>query len=106
MDEETLAALRGSIKKWEDIVASRAIDKGKGNCPLCLMFFSDYCRGCPVEAKTNRDCCSGTPYTHWLDVEPEWYNDDGTYIHTEESLAAAKAELDFLRSLLPQEAAE
>jgi len=38
MDEKTLAALRGSISKWEGIVAGTMQDSGASNCPLCKKF--------------------------------------------------------------------
>jgi hypothetical protein len=38
MDAETLEALKGSIKKHENILAGTGRDKGQKNCPLCQMF--------------------------------------------------------------------
>lgn len=37
MNKETLIALKGSIKKWEDIVGGIGYDDGADNCPLCLV---------------------------------------------------------------------
>lgn len=87
MDPATLVALKGSIAKWEGIVAGGP----EGDCPLCLMFFrgrpiEDICVGCPVMERTGRRMCRGTPY--WDDTNPK----------------QAQAELDFLKSLLPKEA--
>lgn len=83
MNDETLKALKASIRKWERIVKGGM----EGDCPLCKMFrdrdIEDDCDGCPVMEKTNRPFCRGTPY--WDDDSP----------------AQAKAELDFLKSLLP-----
>jgi hypothetical protein len=64
MDNQTLAALKGSIRKWENIAAGTGVDKGVFNCPLCKLFGATH----------------GDP----------------------ERIAAAQAELDFLRSLLPR----
>jgi hypothetical protein len=38
MDEKTLEALKGSIRKWEAIVDGTGEDDGADNCPLCHMF--------------------------------------------------------------------
>jgi hypothetical protein len=92
MDEKTLSALKGSIAKWESIVAGTATDKGTTNCPLCHLFHSDYgpvggyCKGCPVFEATGQRECWGTPY--------HAYRYDRT-------TANAQKELNFLKSLLP-----
>lgn len=94
MDERTLIALRGSIKKWEDIVAGIGLDKGEDNCPLCKLFHErfrytgSHCDGCPVSEKTGDMSCSGSPYAAYCD---------------EPTKAGAIAELEFLKSLLPSE---
>lgn len=91
MDERTLAALKGSIEKWEKIVAGTGLDKGPDNCPLCQLFYQDDCRGCPVYDFTGQIWCRGSPN--------EWYSQTEDGSAAEKS--AAQAELDFLRSLLP-----
>ena len=105
MDEKTLTALRGSIAKWEAIIAGTMEDKGSSNCPLCQLFNSmideNYqleCNGCPVAAKVKASFCSLTPYSDWQDCFGVF---DIRYAATSEQKAAAQAELDFLRSLLP-----
>lgn len=111
MDTETLKALRGSIAKWEGIVAGTVADEGGENCPLCQMFVLESetasCTGCPVAARTGRDDCYRSPYiTEWNRLNP-WPEDaNGVQlwsrkVQTEEHRAAAQAELDFLKSLLP-----
>lgn len=98
MDDKTLAALRGSIVKWEAIVAGTGEDHGADNCPLCRMFlYSDdgLCSGCPVADRTGEIGCAGSPYEAWDET-----NIRGT-VKTEADRALAQAELDFLRSLLP-----
>jgi len=42
MDAETMAALKGSIAKWEAIVAGAGKDFGASNCPLCRKFLIAY----------------------------------------------------------------
>jgi hypothetical protein len=97
MDLRTLEALKGSIAKWEAIVAGAEEDRGGDNCPLRQIFCNDevpakmLCRGCPVFESTGRTACQGSPYPLYTVGERA-----GT---TE----AAQAELDFLRSLLPAE---
>ncbi len=104
MDADTLAALRGSIAKWEGIINGTEVDKGVINCPLCQMFVmpTDYCEGCPVYAVTSRQGCRKTPYDHWHAVNP-WPQQhiDWRAAETEDHIVAAKAERDFLKSLLP-----
>ena len=88
MDEGTLEALKGSIRKWEAIVNGTGTDEGGRNCPLCQLFRydDDLCLRCPVMLHTGSDCCIGTPYRKYRDNK------------TTEN---AQAELDFLKSLLP-----
>lgn len=98
MPHATLAALRGSIAKWRDIVAGTAEDKGNENCPLCSLFLSKNCTGCPVSVASGQVHCWGTPYQKWCAVIG--YTKQ-RYAYNATSRAAAQAELDFLRSLLP-----
>lgn len=105
MNKKTLAALKGSIEKWEKIVAGTGGDDGADNCPLCQLFNNDeteeMCAGCPVAKKTGLDGCSGTPYPDW----GEHFRGILRYpfvADTKEKVAAAEAELAFLRSLLPR----
>lgn len=101
MNERTLTALKGSIAKWEAIVAGTGEDKCSNNCPLCQMCGRD-CIGCPVMDKTGREGCANTPWEKW-DAEFGFYSDK-RMADTPERKRLAQAELDFLRSLLPVEA--
>ena len=98
MPARTLKALKGSVRKWEKIVAGDMVDKADANCPLCQMFARITCDGCPVKAKSGQDQCWNTPYlTKWKRV--------AGLGHTADSPAkkkAAEAELRFLKSLLPR----
>ena len=105
MDARTLTALKGSIEKWEKIVAGTGRDDGRENCPLCVEFYSLACRGCPVRDNA-AEFCEDSPYQHWdEDIRDELAftdeNESG-YKHNRESRAAATAELEFLKSLLPR----
>lgn len=103
MNRETLAALKGSIKKWEKIVAGTECDRGQYNCPLCALFFWAKCRGCPVDDKSN-DGCAGTPYDQWIDLfQVTDFRDGKVLANNADRKAAAKRELEFLKGLLPKE---
>lgn len=102
MDAETLEALRGSIAKWEAIVAGTGKDDGIDNCALCSLFYTpadptDFmnCTGCPVMKVTGSMYCDGSPYETYRRTSPGSVDERD----------AAIAELDFLKSLLPVEAA-
>ena len=104
MDERTLTALRGSIAKWEGIVAGRNVDNGADNCPLCQTFNAEEdddakCAGCPVKEMSGEPFCHSTPYMESVRAKTNY----GT--GSDEYKAAAQAELDFLKSLLPADAA-
>jgi hypothetical protein len=132
MDAKTLTALKGSIEKWKGIVAGTEEDKGRLNCPLCHLFNpiqgkSKHCEGCPVMEQSGERGCCGTPYEKWDDY---WYNvaqdmDNETpeetkleflinfifsWFSTSNSrntlFGLARAELKFLRSLLPEDRPE
>src|ERR1017187_3270088 len=103
MDADTLKALQGSIAKWEGIVAGTLKNAGPDNCPLCQKFFEPYdakrtCFGCPVMKKTGHQFCVGTPYRKYEEEEAWAINPNSETLHT-----LALQELNFLKSLLPQE---
>jgi hypothetical protein len=103
MDPETLEALKGSIAKWEGIVAGTLKDEGVDNCPLCQKFHACFrkipgecCQGCPVNDASDNRGCINTPYD-------EWERHGSHEVTTDEHRTAAQAELDFLKSLLPRQ---
>lgn len=115
MDNRTLTALEESIAKWErNAVAEKPFEylTSAYNCPLCKIFNlknpqnGTNCEGCPVSESTGRPYCVGTPYYVANTASDAWY-----YCYQEGSaesykLAAHKAardEVEFLKSLLPQE---
>lgn len=113
MDEVTLAALKESIAHWEQNLAAEYPDNvtiGASNCALCGVFLTSNCAGCPVNAVTNGNNCLGKPSSYigavsafysWRDAveykKPNRAEKDAAW------RAAAQAEIDFLRSLLPKE---
>ena len=106
MDAVTLEALKGSIEKWEAIVAGTGEDRGGLNCPLCAEFGNAKCGGCPVADAVEEEWCNGTPYEQWMrKVTGERDASTGCYVRkavTDEHKALARQELNFLVSLLLQ----
>lgn len=104
MAPETLEALKGSIAKWEGIVAGTEKDLGPDNCALCqifLMAHPDSCDACPVGMASGSTGCSRTPYEdQWTPLFPDRQSYGGK-ANTPLRKQAAQAELDFLKSLLP-----
>lgn len=109
MDKATLAALKKSIKHWEENVAAKTSDEANpyGNsCALCDIFLvNNRCDGCPVKASTGWDGCVDTPwaaaekaYQHW-DLARKFARKK---VHHRYWVVAATRELEFLRSLLPK----
>lgn len=105
MEEKTLTALQGSIKKWERILATGEDGSGSEDCPLCELFHpwntgvdltsATACDGCPVKASTGKSLCTDSPYDKYAVA-----TDDGDACAI---ASTAKAELEFLRSLIPSE---
>lgn len=115
MHPEVRAALEASIKHWEENVAAKTKAEASifgDSCPLCQLFthawqdeeYEISCCGhpdhgrCPVFARTSEDECGGSPWIHALKAWNNWKDSP-----TPQWRAAAQAELDFLRSLLPKE---
>ena len=113
MNAKTLKALKGSIKKWEKILDGKAIDEGRGNCPLCQLFWNeirpcntpDNKERCPVKIRSGRVGCNRTPYSTWtqhqLNVHGVYWTDKR--IKCDKCKPIVKKELDFLKSLLPED---
>ena len=105
MPKRTLAALKASIVKWEGNVAAKTPGQvllGPESCPLCALFFVGDCHGCPVRQFTgDRDCC-GSPYDEALDAWDAWDNEPTIQKYKTAWREAARAELNFLVSLLPE----
>ena len=97
MNKQTLTALRGSIRKWEKIVAGTGRDDGMNDCPLCAIFWEKFCKGCPVSKAAKNTGCEGTPYQDWRHG-----TDSERRADTPKRKRLAQAELDFLKSLLPK----
>jgi hypothetical protein len=109
MNPETLEALKGSIEKWRKIVEEGGEDRGEDNCSLCSLFLLvKDCDGCPINDVTKsatkwRAGCTGSPYDQWRRLQNDHSKSAEWKADSPEKLEAARAELDFLRSLLPKE---
>jgi len=108
--EKQIRLLEGSVDKWLKIYYNRGEDHGRFDCPLCLMYDGeDYCNedeeegdllmcfGCPVAEETGKENCAGTPYKKWFD---NFGRCEERKVVDETSKDLAKAELDFLVSIL------
>lgn len=117
--EIVAAALEGSIAKWRAIVAGEKENDGSDDCPLCQLFnpfqinvqrrragkprvlIEDGCVGCPVQLKTGKNYCNGSPFEEYEDRFLQ-LDDDGDIFEpteSEELLEIAAKELAFLESL-------
>ena len=108
MDAKTLTALRQSIEKWErNAVAETPEDimVGSDSCPLCQLFWKRRCEGCPVRDRTEETYCDGSPYDDAYFAGARWISAPENESLRNEAHAAFRAEVGFLRSLLPEEEA-
>lgn len=97
-----LQALKGSIRKWKLIVDGKGDDNGTHNCPLCRRYFKVTCEGCPVAAASNCYDCNNTPYNLWAILHNAKGLKRPFKVFDVTTRNAAKAELAFLKSLLPK----
>lgn len=109
MDDKTLTALKQSIDKWERNAVAETpgnFDVGAASCPLCKLFWEDDCERCPVRDETNEERCYGSPYDVALVAIKKWNYDPHDADLRASAQAAARAEVAFLRSLLPKAEAD
>lgn len=100
---EVREALEASIKHWEenrDVSTPIDVSYSSEDCALCQLFFYNHCIGCPIQERTGRALCEDTPYEDAVDAHSAWKNG---YASQKDFQAAAQAEVDFLKSLLPPE---
>ena len=110
MDAKTLEALKASIEKWERNAVAETPDEYKTSwrdCPLCHLFNhsdmvrDDRCRGCPVFDRSEEKFCDGTPFNKAAWTLERWMRGIEAQAAAHE---AARAEVAFLKSLLPTDA--
>jgi len=107
----TKIALKKSIRKWEKIVARKGPDLGGRNCALCERFHDNCTRTradnsiletCPVTIAAKDAGCTDTPYDPWSDYFSKLGSLEPAVVYDDTSRDLAKAELAFLKSLLPE----
>lgn len=106
MDAETLTALKQSIEKWERNAVAETPDgftTGPETCALCGLFWRRGCNGCPVRAKTGYSSCLASPYVAAAGAKINWRHEPSDTVRRDAAHTAARAEVAFLRSLLPEE---
>ena len=108
MQPETLTALKESIAHWERMESGTSSDLEAPNgdhCALCHKFCALYeegdderedCVGCPIKEHTNESGCNGTPF---YDARDAWHAYGES---SPEFKAAARIQIAFLKSLLPE----
>ena len=109
MHAKILKALKGSVKKWEGIVAGTGVDAAERNCPLCQVcrFSSGVtdvgCAGCPVGIDTGSKYCQDTPYIDWCDHQTGVHEVSVRFhVICPECKRIAQRELRYLRRLLKE----
>lgn len=103
MSKRTLSALKASIRHWEENAAAstpQGVHIYGDRCPLCALYaIHGSCSAtCPVKGATGKNNCEGSPWEVARDAF--WKRKDGGKRIT--FRAAAQAEVDFLKSLLPK----
>lgn len=107
MDAITLQALKNSIEHWKENEAAASSDMvsvWSDDCALCQLFVdrTGSCDGCPVAKKTGLDQCKGSPWSAARDAFYYWRNYQTRELEGNFRFAA-KAEREFLESLIPSE---
>jgi len=78
--DKDIKALQESIDHWKkDVVDEGGIGHaGHENCPLCHMYYyksahfstrAHKCEGCPIQQKTGKIACLGSPYHDWAECK-------------------------------------
>jgi hypothetical protein len=120
MKSETLIALVKSIQHWQKNMrqeSPHSVETGAAYCALCEIFNLSYIGGddddelgpcvelgepCPVKVATGRGFCEGSPYEEAYYAWQKW-SKSNFWIDRWRFHDAARRELEFLQSLLPNE---
>lgn len=111
MNKKTLTALKASIQHWRENEAAESSDDVSvwgDDCALCDLFVRphDSCKGCPVAKRTGKAQCDGSPWGAARDEFKKWRwvaQDSPRATEARDAFrAAARAEREFLESLLPE----
>jgi len=104
MNKKTISALIAGVEKWERNALAKTPDDAEiwdDTCKLCHLFIMDDCKGCPVRASTGENYCEGSPWDRAAKALTEWEFHAGCRNARARFRRAAKAEANFLRSLIP-----
>lgn len=108
MNRKTLKALKASIEHWEENCRAETTDDvsvGANDCALCDEYHTGNhataCVGCPVWAKTGEQYCRRTPYGAAKHARLDW-GWEPTPVNRAKFRRAARREVNFLKSLLPE----
>lgn len=106
MNKKTLAALKASIQHWRENEAAESsndVSVWGDYCALCNLFvrMEETCKRCPVAKSTGKEDCEGSPWEAAKMAYNEWRL-DGYEKARDAFRAAARAEREFLESLLPE----
>ncbi len=89
MSKRSEKALDKSIEHWY-----RVRDRGERalriNCQLCVVYYGNYCKNCPIFLKTDYSYCRKTPYVEYNG----WYKS----VSSCKRKRLAQAEIKFLQS--------
>ena len=110
LKENTIRAIRGSIKHWKENVARvrkhLAPDLSTTDCTLCREFIprtdgKDSCVKCPIFKKTGKPLCEETPYVEASAMLHLYRRKDSTF-SWDNLLDTCLEELKFLQKLLKE----
>ena len=89
-NKQVLDAIKGSERKWICIIDGGE-QGGASDCPLCGLFWDNYCKGCPIREYSGFKDCNNTPFDDFCQVD--WY---GT---SSQRRRAAQKMLTFIRKV-------
>jgi hypothetical protein len=108
MNNATLQALKDSIEHWYDNLNATETHHASvagASCPLCIKFAraseNNSCDGCPVAEAGHRGCLV-TPYEAAYRAHKAWCREPNDRVAQLKFGQAARAEIEFLESLLPK----
>jgi len=78
-----------TLAKWEFLAETPVQDCGPETCGLCMLYFYDFCKGCPIE-EAGFPSCSETPYVTY---------DYARWSGTADPKPIAQRELEFLKGI-------
>jgi hypothetical protein len=104
LSKRQIKGIKGSIKKWVGIKEGKVADEKGSNCLLCKMYAKNSCSFCPASIKVGIGNCCKTPYWDVRDHLHGHHFGGGGFrdMDCQECDTLIDAEIDFLKSLLPE----